>query len=249
MFERERYTGCIYDTAPRFFIVFYSLKFWKDVVLFSGGKEEIMGTLFTEHIVVLWLLFVRVLVMCVRYGWTNSEGTLDDLFVVWFDTVLFCLLLLLTNGHGQPFNWILRYCKCSRRATFRAPLPFSQSHWEGFSAKSTTSSRWRSTKRGIMRLAEKQPRAYFRVAISQLPQSCKAWRLLTCRCAWGLITGPTSLNGHLHRTGIRSEPDCNCGLVMVTFLCDCLVYCMQRLDSFKAIASLLKLARTFRRLR
>lgn len=188
--------------------------------------------------------------MCTRYGWTNSEGTLDDLFVVWFDTVFcVCLLLLLTNGHGQPFNWIFRYCKCSRRATFRAPLPFSQSHWEGFSAKSTTSSRWRSTKRGIMRLAEKQPRAYFRVAISQLPQSCKAWRLLTCRCAWGLITGPTSLNGHLHRTGIRSEPDCNCGLVMVTFLCDCLVYCMQRLDSFKAIASLLKLARTFRRLR
>lgn len=45
MFERERYTGCIYDTAPRFFIVFYSLKYSKDVVLFSGGEEEIMGTL------------------------------------------------------------------------------------------------------------------------------------------------------------------------------------------------------------
>lgn len=78
----------------------------------------------------------------------------------------------------------------------------------------------------------------------------------------GLITGHTTLNDHLHRLGIRSEPDCNCGHLRETalhFLCECPIYCLQRLDAFnrflcyaKDIASasplaVLKLARACRR--
>lgn len=53
----------------------------------------------------------------------------------------------------------------------------------------------------------------------------------------GLTTGHAKLNGHLRRIGIRSEPDCDCGHTNETtthFLCDCPIYCLQRLYTLDA---------------
>lgn len=51
----------------------------------------------------------------------------------------------------------------------------------------------------------------------------------------GMITGRVALNKHLHKIGLRSEPDCNCGHLAESsthFLCECPTFSLLKLATF-----------------